>query len=264
MSKKPQILITNDDGIESEGLLHLVRALEGKADLYVVAPAIEKSGVGVGVTLHTPITIHPVHMGDAVLAWKVSGTPADCIRFGLRIVLDHHPDLIVSGINPGSNAGRNVLYSGTVGGVTEGAIRGIPGIAFSSVEFDKPRYELIASYIFPFVQHILDHPLNPGTVLNVNFPTQFEFFKGIRLARQGRGLWIEDPEERTHPNGDPYYWHGGIWSHQDEHHESDVALLNQGFVTAVPIHVDEMTDHIFLRDRKSVFEKALNPEEEQL
>lgn len=256
--KKPKILITNDDGISAPGLWHLWHALDGKADLSIVAPAIQKSGVGLGLTLHKPITIHPVPWEKGTSAWKVSGTPADCVRFGLRIVLDDPPDLIVSGINQGSNAGRNVLYSGTIGGVTEGALKGIPGIAFSSVEFETPRYEIIESYIFPLVEHVLEHPLSSGTILNVNFPTAFETFKGVRLARQGRGLWIEDPDERTHPNGESYYWHGGVWSHHDEHDESDVSLLHQGFVTAVPIHVDEMTDHQFLESRKGHFDRHFN------
>jgi len=254
MQEKPKILITNDDGIDAPGLWHLWHALKDKAELYIVAPSTQKSGVGLSLTLHKPITINPVKWEDSTSAWKVSGTPADCIRFGLRIVLDHKPDLIVSGINQGSNAGRNVLYSGTIGGVTEGALRGIPGIAFSSVEFDNPRYELIEPHILPIVEHFLEHPLSSGTILNVNFPTAFDSFKGMRLARQGRGLWVEDPDERIHPNGDPYYWHGGIWSHHDEHEESDVALLSEGYVTAVPIHVDEMTDHSFLEMRKSHFE----------
>lgn len=258
MERKPNILITNDDGISAPGLWHLWHSLKEKAEVSIVAPAIQRSGVGLGLTLHKPITINPASWEGGTLAWKVSGTPADCIRFGLRVVLHTKPDLIVSGINQGSNAGRNVLYSGTIGGVTEGALRGIPGIAFSSVEFDNPRYEMIESYIFPLVQHALEHPLSSGTILNVNFPTSFDSFRGVRLARQGRGLWIESPDERTHPNGDPYYWHGGIWSHHDEHEESDVALLSQGYVTAVPIHVDEMTDHSFLKDRKKLFELHLN------
>lgn len=258
MTKKPKILLTNDDGISADGLRYLWQALKNKAELYIIAPSAQKSGVGLGLTLHKPITINPVDWKESTSAWKISGTPADCVRFGLRIVLKEKPDLIVSGINQGSNAGRNVLYSGTVGGVTEGALRGIPGIAFSSVEFDKPRYDLIEPHIFPIVKHVLDHSLSSGTILNVNFPTEFDKFKGVRLARQGRGLWVEDPDKRIHPNGDQYYWHGGVWSHHDEHDESDVSLLNKGYITAVPIHVDEMTDHNFLQNRKKNFELSLN------
>lgn len=256
--KKPKILITNDDGIHAQGIWHLWHALVDVADVTIIAPSSEKSGVGLGLTLHKPITINPVKWERGTPAWKVSGTPADCVRFGTRIILEEKPDLIVSGINRGSNSGRNVLYSGTIGGVIEGALRKTPGIAFSSTEFETPRYEMIESYIAPMVKHILEHPLSPGTILNVNFPTKFPLFKGVKLARQGKGLWIENPDHRIHPDGEPYYWHGGTWFHHDEHEDSDVALLEQGFVTAVPIHIDELTDHSFLANRKEHFEKHLS------
>lgn len=256
--KKPKILITNDDGIHAEGIWHLWHALVDVADVTIIAPSSERSGVGMGLTLHKPITINPVKWDKGTPAWKVSGNPADCVRFGIRIVLEEKPDLIVSGINRGSNAGRNVLYSGTIGGVIEGALRQTPGIAFSSTEFETPRFEMIESYIAPMVQHILEHPLSSGTILNVNFPTKFPTFKGVKLARQGRGLWIEDPDHRVHPDGAPYFWHGGQWFHHDEHEESDVALLEQGYVTAVPIHIDELTDHAFLKNRKEHFESSFN------
>jgi 5'-nucleotidase len=258
MDRKPKILITNDDGITASGIWHLWNALKDKADLTIVAPAIQKSGAGLGLTLHKPITINPVKWEGETAAWKVSGTPADCVRFGLRVVLNEKPDIIVSGINRGSNAGRNVLYSGTIGGVIEGAMKEIPGIAFSSVEFDEPRFESIESYIYPIVEHFLEHPLESGTVINVNFPSKFEKFKGVKMARQGRSLWVEDPDERLHPDGEPYYWHGGQWSHHEEHDDSDIALLSEGYVTAVPIHVHELTDHGFFSKRKSHFESHFN------
>lgn len=258
--KKPNILITNDDGIGAKGIWHLWNALHGKADLTIVAPAYEKSGVGVGLTLHKPIMIHPAPWEAGTPAWKITGTPADCVRFGLRLVLDKHPDLIVSGINKGSNSGRNVLYSGTIGGVIEGVMRKVPGIAFSSTEFDNPRFELIEPYIFPLVEHILEHPLSEGTILNVNFPTHLETFKGVKLARQGKSLFIEDPDKRMSPNGDPYYWHGGQWDHHEEHDESDVALLKAGYIAAVPIHVHQMTDHQFYENRKSHFDNHFSIE----
>ena len=259
--QRPKILITNDDGISADGLRHLWLALKKEADLYIIAPSSQKSGVGLGLTLHKPITINPAAWKGQDFVWKISGTPADCVRLGLRLVLKHKPDLVVSGINQGSNAGRNVLYSGTVGGVTEGALRGIPGIAFSSVEFNNPRYADIVPHIYPIVKHTLEHPLTPGTILNVNFPTKFDKFKGIRMAQQGKGLWVEEPDQRIHPNGEHYYWHGGTWSHHEEHEDSDVMLLSKGYITAVPIHVDQMTDFRFLKSRKKNFEYSLNPEQ---
>ncbi|NGX38820.1 MAG: 5'-nucleotidase SurE [Chlamydiae bacterium] len=252
--KKPKILITNDDGIEAKGIWHLWNALKGKADLTVVAPASEKSGTSLGLTLRSPITLNPFKWEGGTSAWKVTGTPADCVRFGMRILLEEKPDLIVSGINYGSNAGRGVLYSGTVGGVIEGALRNVPGIAFSSTSMTDPNFEAIEPYIFPLVENVLNHPLSSGTILNVNFPSHQKEFKGIKLARQGKGMWIEKPDERIHPDGDAYYWHGGEWEHHPEHEESDVALLENGFITAVPIHIDQLTDYKFLERRKEDFE----------
>jgi len=253
--KKPKILITNDDGIGAKGIWHLWHALKDQAEVYIVAPAIQKSGSGLALTIHKPITINPSPWEENASAWKVTGTPADCVRFGIQVVLEGNPDIIVSGINRGSNSGRNVLYSGTVGGVIEGAMRGIPGIAFSSTEFEgDPNYTLIEPYAFPLVKHILEHPLTPGTILNVNFPTHLGEFKGMKLARQGKGLWVEDFDKRIHPDGEPYFWHGGQWAEHDEHQESDVALLKDGYITAVPIQVNELTCHDSLNKRKTHFE----------
>lgn len=254
----PKILLTNDDGIYAKGLWHLWHSLQDAVDLYIIAPATQRSGTGLGITLHKPITIEKVHWEKDTPAWKVQGNPADCVRFGIRIVLEEKPDLIVSGINDGSNHGRNVLYSGTIGGVIEGAMRDIPGIAFSFADSDHPRFDLAEPYILPLVQHVLTFPPAPGTILNVNFPTGYEKFKGIKLARQGKGQWIEDPDHRIDPKGKPYFWHGGKWLHQEEHEESDVSLLNQGYITVVPIKIHELTDHHFLENRKQDFESLFS------
>lgn len=256
-NKKLKILITNDDGIHAPGIWHLWHALQEVADLSIIAPAIERSGVGPGITLHHPLTIQSVRWENQTPAWKVSGTPADCIRMAMSVILDDIPDMIVSGINRGSNAGRSVLYSGTIGGVIEGSMRKIPGIAFSSEAFEDAKYNELERFVPLIVNHISEHPLSAGTLLNVNFPSDPSLIRGIRLARQGRSLWVEDPTERIHPDGNPYYWHGGKWADHPEHDDSDVALLKQGFITAVPIHVDELTDHKFLSERKEAFEALL-------
>lgn len=253
--KKIRILITNDDGIEAIGIWHLWNALADIADITIVAPSTEKSGVGVGLTLRDPIMIRSVKWEKNIPAWKVNGTPADCVRFAMSVILKEKPDLIVSGINRGSNAGRNVLYSGTIGGVIEGALRGVPGVAFSCERFDDPQYQLTEKHVLSIVHHVLKHPLSKGTILNVNFPDA-NHVRGIKLARQGRGYWIEDPQHRTHPDGESYYWHGGKWNEHDELEESDVALLKQGYAAAVPIHIDELTDHEFLRVNKAHFDQS--------
>lgn len=243
MDKKPKILITNDDGIFSEGLKCLWRSLADHADLFIIAPAYDQSGVGVGITFRKPLQIDKVVWEKNTPAWKVNGTPADCVKLGLSVILKEKPDLIVSGINRGSNAGRTVLYSGTVGGAIEGALRNIPGIAFSFEDMEHPDYATAQSYIYPIIKHTLEHKLPQGTLLNVNFPHTSRELKGIKLARQGRSYWIDTPDERIHPEGTPYFWLGGKWDDHEEHPESDVHLLKEGYITVVPIHIDELTDH---------------------
>lgn len=252
--KKPKILITNDDGIYAPGLRHLWQPLVDVADVAIVAPSSEKSGVGLGITLRNPLQIESVKWDKGTPAWKINGTPADCVRLATSVLLDTTPDLIVSGINRGSNAGRNVLYSGTIGGVIEGILRNIPGIAFSCINFDQPNYLIAEKYILSIVQHILEHPLPKGNLLNVNVPDGFQKLKGFKMARQGKGRWVENPEKRIHPEGTPYYWQGGKWHHHEEPEQSDVALLNEGYLTAVPLHVDELTNHEQLASRKAAFE----------
>lgn len=256
--KKPKILITNDDSITASGIWHLWHALIDIADLTIIAPSHEKSGVGLGITLHQPLSIDRYKWEDNTSAWKITGTPADCIRMGLSVVLAETPDMIVSGINHGSNSGRSVLYSGTIGGAIEGALQHIPSIAFSSENAEDVDYTKLEKYVAAIVSHMLEHPLSEGTLLNVNFPFNPDEIKGVRLARQGRSLWREDPTERQHPHGkQSYYWHGGRWADHPEPHDSDVALLKQGYVAAVPIHVNELTDHKFLSERREAFETLI-------
>jgi 5'-nucleotidase len=253
MDRKPRILIVNDDGIHAPGLKHLWQAVKEIGDVSIIAPATEKSGVGLSITIYSPLHIEQIAWEENTPAWKVTGTPADCVRLGTSVILDEKPDLIVSGINKGSNSGRTALFSGTVGGVIEGSLRNIPGVAFSCESFDNPDYGITQPHIRKIVTHLLDHPMPKGTVLNVNFPNHSEF-KGFKLARQGKGYWIESPDARKHPDGYTYYWLGGEWGHHDEEAESDVFLLSEGYITAVPIHVDELTDHHFLKTQKQHFE----------
>lgn len=256
---KLRILITNDDGIRSDGIWHLWNSLKDHADTYIVAPLSEKSGSGVSHTLTKPLQIRPFKWKSAQ-AWTVNGTPADCVKIALsEIFRENAPDLIVSGINHGSNAGRSVLHSGTVGGVIEGVIRNIPGIAFSCFDFHDPHFEEAAKFIYPIVKHFIKHPLPQGSLLNVNFPKRIHGkVKGFKMARQGKSHWIDNPDRRLHPEGTPYFWLGGRWNSCDEHEESDVSLLERGFMTAVPIHVNEMTDHTVLDHHRELIQDLFN------
>lgn len=251
MPKRPFLLITNDDGIYAPGIKQLWEAVQEFADVAIVAPNRERSGSGLSITWTKPLNIHPFSWENKTPAWSVTGTPADCVKMACSILLERAPDMIISGINRGSNAGRTVLYSGTVGGIIEGTLKNIPGIAFSYCDFDPPPLSASREYIYPLMRHFLENPLPQGTFLNVNFPTNCaKGVKGVRLAKQGRGYWTEAPEKRIHPEGIPYYWLGGQWKSFDEDPESDVALLEDKYITAVPIQISSLTDHNFYNERK--------------
>lgn len=254
-TKKPNILITNDDGIHAPGIKHLWQALKDHANLTVIAPSTEQSAVALSITIRHPLHIRKIHGFETTPAWEVSGTPADCIKMALSVIMENPPDLVVSGINRGSNAGRNVLYSGTVAGVIEAALRKLPGIAFSCYRNSAPDYAAVEKYIPSIVNHVLCHGLPQGTLLNVNFPE--ETAKGFKMTRQGKELWIESPDQRNHPvEGHSYYWMGAKLLKFEEHEESDITWLSNGYVTAVPLHVSELTDLDHLKEHKENFEAA--------
>lgn len=265
MTKRPFLLITNDDGINAPGIKHLWEAVHEFADVVIVAPHAEKSGCGLSITWTKPLHIHPVKWEANASAWSLNGTPADCVKMALAVILERRPHMVISGINRGSNSGRTVLYSGTVGGVIEAALKGIPGIAFSFSDFDAPPVSVTKKYIFPIIQHFLDNPLPSGTFLNVNFPFNAkEGIKGFRMAKQGKSYWKESPDKRLHPEGAPYYWLGGAWGGVDEEPDTDVALLDQGYIAAVPIQIGQLTCHSSYEKYKSLTEEKLIEADEPL
>lgn len=256
MNSRPHILITNDDGIQAPGIKHLYHSLQDFADLTVIAPASEQSAVSLSITIRQPLRLERSNQFGQASAWSVTGTPADCVKLGLSSVLQQPPTLIVSGINRGSNAGRNLLYSGTVAGIIEGVMHDIPGVAFSCQDEQEPDYRMAGQYIPLILEHVLEHPLPYGTLLNVNFPTKDLPIKGFKMTRQGRGLWIESPEKRQHPGEyHEYYWLGRKLATFEENGDSDIHWLAEGYITAVPVHVGELTDYQQIGQRKEQFEK---------
>lgn len=258
INKRHKILITNDDGIFAPGIKTLWRALKQAniADLFIIAPAMERSGAGSSLTWDKPVLIQKADWEDETPAWSVDGTPADCVKMASRIILDSPPDFIVAGINAGSNAGRNVLHSGTVGAVIEGVFRGIPGVALSCENGLNPNFHVAEKYVKHIVEYLFANPLPSGCFLNVNFPESVnDVVKGFKLTRQGRGRWVEEPSLHFETKRGPTYWLGGKPEEIDEPSDCDMALLREGYMTAVPIHVHELTDHLELDKRKQYFEK---------
>ncbi len=257
MKAKPNVLITNDDGIHAPGIKHLWNSLKDVANVTVIAPASEQSAVGLSLTIRHPLRIDRLHWQPHANIWSVSGTPADCVKMALSVVMDKKPDIIISGINRGGNAGRNVLYSGTVAGAIEGTIQGIPSVALSCWDYHETDYSITNNFICPILQHVMEHPLPKGTLLNVNFPSKScKTIQGVKLTRQGQEYWAENPDKRLHPaEGQEYYWLGVRLAEFPEVEDSDVSWLKKGYVAAVPVHIGELTDHKHLVERKQSFDK---------
>lgn len=259
-NQRLHILMTNDDGIHASGIKHLWNALKSYADITVVAPSGEQSAVGLSTTLRQPLRIEKANWhAESEHIWTVSGTPADCIKMGLNVIVAKRPDLIVSGMNRGSNLGRNVLYSGTVAAAIESIMQGIPAIAFSCQDYHiEPDYAYAGQHIPAIIDYVMNHPMPEGTLLNVNFPEKsLGKFKGIKMTSQGNDLWIENPDKRMHPGeGHSYYWLGSQLKRGKELHDSDDQWIKQGYVTAVPVHVGNLTDRLHLEKTKEHFENS--------
>ena len=207
--EKPLILIVNDDGVTAPGIRTLIRLMKTLGDVIVVAPDGPQSGMGHAITLNSVLHAERVHVdnGDQI-EYACSGTPVDCVKLAMNKLVPRRPDLCVSGINHGSNASINVLYSGTMAGAIEGAIEGIPSIGFSLLDYSHDAdFSQCESYVLQIAEQILAQSLPKGTCLNVNIPNvKKEAIKGVRVCRQANGNWDEEFDQRVNPHGKTYYW----------------------------------------------------------
>ena len=185
-NKKPRILLTNDDGIYSKGIYALWEAMCEIGEVTVLAPNTEKSAVGHAVTISDPIRIEPCSRHGSFEVYAVNGTPADCVKIAIGSFLDKKPNIIVSGINAGSNMGTNILYSGTVSAAAEGTMLGVPSIAFSLNTFNTDNYDLSKEVAIKMTKNVLNHGLPTGTLLNVNIPKcEISECQGYKVTSQG-------------------------------------------------------------------------------
>jgi 5'-nucleotidase len=240
---RPFILLTNDDGIDANGIAALASALDGLGDLAVVAPEREQSAVGHAITVRDPVRAHPwpFELGQRdVWARAVTGTPADCVKLACQKLLPRRPDLIVSGINHGPNTAVNVIYSGTVSAATEASIFGIPAIAVSLCSWDpEADFEGAGRYARQIAEQALRDGIEPGILLNVNVPPgDYDDLRGIAITRQARSRWEEEFHERRDPFDRPYYWLGGEFVDLDEGKDTDLAAIKSGYVSVTPLHHD--------------------------
>jgi 5'-nucleotidase len=243
-NKKPLIVISNDDGIEADGIMTLTREIRKFAEVVVVAPHTQQSAVGHSITIANPIRVRKNLIDKNFYGYAVEGTPADSVKFAVRNLLKGRKiDLLISGINHGSNTAINIIYSGTVSAATEGTILGIPSIAISLASFTYNRYELAASFAGMLGKHVLKTGLPKGTLLNVNIPpVPKSKVKGILFTRQGQSVWDDWYDMRFDPNKREYYWLTGRMASRDKDISIDQKAVEENYISITPIHYD-LTDH---------------------
>ncbi len=253
--KKPFILVSNDDGIFSPGIQALAEVAAEFGDVYIVAPDKEQSAVGHSITTLTPLRSNKVKVANKFDGQAVNGTPADCVKLAHGQLLDRKPDLVVSGINHGSNAGINTMYSGTVSAAREGTILGYPAIAVSCTEFDV-NTDLSGSQEAArrVISFVLRNGLPRGVTLNVNAPGGK--FTDIKWTRQADSRYVEQYESRKDPFNRAYYWLTGEFELLDEGKDSDIHVLNEGIATVTPILYDLTAYHLL----DNVDDSSLNDE----
>jgi 5'/3'-nucleotidase len=238
------ILLSNDDGIQSEGLTALETILGKVGEIFTVAPDRAQSSMSHALTLHRPLRVYEL----APRRLAVDGTPVDCVKLSLTGLLPRKPDLVVSGINKGPNLGDDIIYSGTVSAAIEGALLGIPAIAVSLVAFKDFDFRAAAEFTATLVEHIAARGIPPKTLLNVNIPPcPKNEIKGWRVTRMGKRHYSENIVERVDPRGSKYYWIGGDDLGFADEEGTDCKTVAEGYVSVTPLQVD-LTDYKILQN----------------
>lgn len=238
-----KILISNDDGIDSPGIEALANELKNIGEVTVIAPRTEQSAVGHAITMKLPLRITEHFKNGVFFGYAIDGTPADCVKIGIRNILKTPPDIVISGINNGSNAAINIIYSGTVSAAREAAIMDIPSIAVSVTSHDTKDFSYATTIAKELALMVVEKGLPKGTLLNVNIPNlPKEEICGISLTQQGKSKWDDIYEERTDPYGKKYYWLTGSMVDTDKDMDTDQFALKKNYISITPIHFD-LTDY---------------------
>lgn len=246
MSKKPLILITNDDSISAPGIRALISVMSEIGEVVVVAPDSPQSAMGHAITINNTLHLNKITAdGAEIIEYSCSGTPVDCVKMAVNEILKRKPDLCVSGINHGSNSSINVIYSGTMSAAIEAGIEGIPAIGFSLLDYNwNADFEQAKPFVKKIALEVLKNGLPDGTVLNVNFPKlKTDEIKGIKIARQAKAMWQEKFDKRVTPFGKEYYWLTGEFINQDKGEDTDEWALSNGYVSIVPVQFDLTAHH---------------------
>jgi 5'-nucleotidase len=230
-------------------------AAENVGNVVISAPENEQTAVGHSITLYDPVRVHEISKNGTFYGYGVGGTPADAVKLALHVLLDRPPDIVISGINDGANLGINVLYSGTVSAATEAAILGVPAMAVSVARKQDPPFHWVLPHVEKLAQWVLDNGLPQGVALNVNVPAlPPEDIKGFRLTKQGLTKMRETFERRLDPRGNSYYWLCGEATANDTAEGSDIAAVNEGYVSVTPLFYD-LTAHSRTKELSELLEK---------
>jgi 5'-nucleotidase len=247
------ILVTNDDGINSQGIYALVTALKEVGNVIVMAPLGEQSAVGHALTVSLPLRVTEFHKGGDFFGYAVSGTPADCVKLALRTFLKERdlpmPDIVVSGINHGRNTAVNIIYSGTVSAATEATVLDVPAFAISLTSYhQKADFSVAANFAKKFAPYVVKSGMPKGTLLNVNVPACSENeLEGISYTRQGKSYWDDMFERRLDPQERPYYWLKGHYILEDVDDDIDDIAIRENRISITPLHYD-LTNYVFLEE----------------
>jgi 5'-nucleotidase len=240
-----KILLTNDDGVTSQGLLILAKTLAQKHNILVVAPESEQSATGHAITVRMPIWVKRVRVLEEFPIYATTGTPADCVKIGMEVLANKQIDMVISGINIGHNLGTDVIYSGTVSGALEGALLGVPSIAVSAPARENFDYYSASFFISNFIENFDFSILEPFTALNINFPEGD--IKGWKATRQSIRRYADRFEARTDPSGNTYYWMYGDVVEDDSATDCDYCVVSKGYVSVTPITVFMLNERALLQ-----------------
>lgn len=240
-------MVTNDDGIHAPGLRVLIEVMKEIGEVVVVAPDQPMSGTGHAITVRHPLRLHQIEKNDGYQEYSCNGTPVDCVKLGEQVVLRRKPDLLVSGINHGSNASINIIYSGTMAAVLESAIGGVPSIGFSLMDYSHHAdFSACRPFVKGIAMTVLENGLPDGVCLNVNIPAvNGHEIQGIKICRQGRSRWVEEFDTRKDPHNRDYHWLTGYFEKLEDNEDTDQWALENNFVSIVPVHFD-LTAHYAL------------------
>jgi len=248
--KKLNILVSNDDGIDAPGIYALVMELRKIGKVTVVAPDKQRSAVGHAITMNFPLRVRKFYKNGEFFGYAVEGTPADSVKIAVRTILHDKPDILISGVNHGSNTAINIIYSGTVSAATEGTILNIPSIAVSLTTYDEPDFRFAAKFARKLAEFVAAKGLREDTLLNVNVPPVKEKeIKGIRITRQGQSRWDDTYDVRRDPNNKEYYWLTGKLDVMDTAEDTDLISVINNYISITPIQFD-LTDYTALPEIK--------------